>query len=61
MSTHSASTVKTDLGSRRLQALVAIPVVVLAMSTGIFAAAQQPESPSSAAVCNMPTVPNCVA
>jgi hypothetical protein len=61
MSTHCASTIKTDLGGRRLQALIAIPVVVLAMSTGIFAAAQQPESASSAAVCNLPSVPNCAA
>lgn len=60
MPTYTAAATPTGLDSRRLRALVAIPLVVLAASIGgIFAAAPQPEVTFSAAVCNLPTVPNC--
>ena len=59
MSTSTASNIRTGLGSRRLHALVAIPVVALAMSAGVFTVAGQTEPAASAAVCNLPTVPNC--
>lgn len=62
MPTHTASKTQPSvlgMGDRRLRALVAIPIVVLAMSAGVFTAAHQPETTYSAAVCNLPTVPNC--